>query len=98
MAFCARNAEQIAQAVGDLKWGGSSATGGVVDTADGNALKQGIAEAGDALGGPDILISSAGAMAQGVDEAAWIKNLQLDIFGAINASDAALPLLEVSAQ
>jgi 3-oxoacyl-[acyl-carrier protein] reductase len=98
VAFCARNAEQITQAVGDLRARGVLAYGSVVDITDGNALKQWIAEVSDEMGGLDILVSSAGALAQGIEEDAWMKNLQLDILGAVNAVEAALPMLKVSAQ
>jgi len=98
LAFCARNAEQIMQAVETLKLKGISAHGAVVDIADGKALKDWIRKAGDDLGGLDILISSAGAMAMGADESSWMKNLQIDIFGAVNAVEAALPMLEKSAK
>lgn len=98
VAICARNADQISEAVDALKSKGVSAFGGVVDIADGNALKDWIVKAGDELGGLDILISSAGAMAIGADMASWEKNLQIDIFGAVNSVEAALPLLEESAK
>ena len=98
VAFCARHAEQIAQAVNTLKSKGISAYGGVVDIADGNALREWIVKAGEELGGLDILISSAGAMAMGADEASWMKNFQIDVFGAVNSVQAALPMLEESAK
>lgn len=98
VAFCARNAEQITQVVEGLKSRGISVYGGVVDITDGLAFKHWIAEVGDEMGGLDILVSSAGALAQGVEEAAWMKNLQLDILGTVNAVEAALPMLEASAQ
>jgi len=36
-------------------------------------------------------------MAIGADREAWKKNLELDIFGAVNSIEAALPTLEASA-
>lgn len=98
VAFCARQAEQIKEAVEALKSKGISAYGGVVDIADGNALKEWIVKAGQELGGLDILISSAGAMAMGEDESSWMRNLQVDIFGAVNSVEVSLPLLEESAK
>jgi 3-oxoacyl-[acyl-carrier protein] reductase len=97
VAFCARNAEGVAKTVTSLRSKGITAYGGAVNITDGEALKQWTAGAADELGGLDILISSAGAMAQGTDEADWTKNLQLDIFGAMNAIEVALPFLEASA-
>ena len=98
VAFCARQAEQITEAVEALKSKGVSAYGGVVDIAEGNALKEWIVKAGQELGGLDILISSAGAMAMGAEESSWTKNLQVDIFGAVNSVEASLPLLAESAK
>jgi 3-oxoacyl-[acyl-carrier protein] reductase len=98
VAICARNADQVAEAVEALKAKGVSASGGTVDIADGNALKAWIEQAGQELGGLDILVSSAGAMAMGAAEDSWKQNLQIDILGAVNSVDAALPLLEESAK
>jgi 3-oxoacyl-[acyl-carrier protein] reductase len=98
VAFCARKAEQVTQTVDTLKAKGVPVYGQAVDISDGEALKAWIVKAGDELGGMDILISSAGAMAMGTDESSWMKNLQIDIFGAVNAVEAALPMLEESAK
>lgn len=98
VAVCARKAEEIDEAVKAFKAKGVAAMGGVVDIADGNALKDWIGKAGAELGGLDILISSAGAMAMGADEASWIKNMQVDVFGAVNSVEAALPMLEETAR
>jgi 3-oxoacyl-[acyl-carrier protein] reductase len=97
VALCARNQEGIDEAVKALQAKGVKAIGRAVDITDGEALKAWIKDAGTELGGLDILVSSAGAMAIGADTNAWRKNLELDIFGAINSVEAALPLLEESA-
>ncbi|MBV8978697.1 MAG: SDR family oxidoreductase [Alphaproteobacteria bacterium] len=98
VAICARNAEQIEQAVADLKSRGVRATGAGVDITDGAALKAWIARAGDELGGIDMLFSNAGAMAQGADPESWQANFKLDVLGAVNAFDAARPFLEKAAE
>src|SRR5215467_638355 len=69
VAVCARNADQVAEAVAALNDNGVSATGGAVDITDGAALKAWVAKAGEELGGIDALVSNAGAMAQGPDPA-----------------------------
>lgn len=97
VAVCARNADQVAAAVAELKALGVNATGASVDVTNGPALKAWIAEAAGQLGGLDILISNAGAMAQGNDVAAWEQNFKLDVLAAVNAFDAAQPLLAKSA-
>lgn len=97
VAVCARNADQVAAAVAELKALGVNATGASVDVTDGAALKAWIAQAASALGGLDILISNAGAMAQGNDVAAWESNFKLDVLAAVNAFDAAQPHLAKAA-
>lgn len=97
VAVCARNAAQVSEAVGALKALGVNAAGASVDVTDGPALKAWIAAADGELGGIDILVSNAGAMAQGNDPAAWEQNFRLDVLGAVNAFDAARPMLEEAA-
>ncbi len=84
-------------AVASLKDKGVRATGASVDISDGAGLKAWIEKAAGELGGIDILVSNAGAMAQGADPAAWEQNFRLDVLGAVNAFDAARPFLEQAA-
>src|SRR5580658_5445470 len=97
VAICARNADQVKDTVAALKDKGVRATGASVDIADGPALKSWIEKAGGELGGIDILVSNAGAMAQGPGEADWNLNFRLDVLGAVNAFEAARPSLEKAA-
>jgi 3-oxoacyl-[acyl-carrier protein] reductase len=97
VGVCARNAAQVEQTVEALKAQGVKATGASVDITDGPALKAWIAAAGAELGGVDVLVSNAGAMAQGADPASWEQNFKLDVLGAVNAFDAAQPLLDAAA-
>ena len=98
VAICARDTNQILEAVNALKSKNVSAFGETVDITDGDALRKWIEKAGNEFGGLDVLISSAGAMAIGADIRSWEKNLNLDIFGAVNSIEAALPMLEASAR
>ena len=85
VGVCARNAAPVEQTVHALKASGVMATGAPVDITDGPALKAWIAAAGAELGGVDVLVSNAGAMAQGADPASWEQNFKLDVLGAVNA-------------
>lgn len=98
IAICARNAEQVAETVAALQAKGVNATGASVDITDGEALRSWMASVADTLGGIDILMSNAGAMAQGNDVASWEKNFKLDVLGAINSFDAAEPFLTKAAE
>jgi 3-oxoacyl-[acyl-carrier protein] reductase len=98
VAVCARNADQVANTVAELKTQGARATGAPVDITDGAALKSWIASAAQELGSIDMLFSNAGAMAQGSDAASWEQNFRLDILGAVHAFEAARPFLEASGE
>lgn len=98
VAVCARNADQVAGTVAELKALGIKATGAAVDITDGAALKSWIAATAQELGSIDMLFSNAGAMAQGGDAASWEQNFRLDVLGAVNAFEAARPFLEASGE
>ena len=98
VAVCARNAQQVAETVAELSKMGVKATGAGVDILDGEALKAWIRSAADELGGIDLLVSNAGAMAQGGDPASWEQNFRLDVLGMVNAFDAAKPYLKKAAE
>jgi 3-oxoacyl-[acyl-carrier protein] reductase len=98
VAVCARNADQVASAVTELKARGVKATGAPVDITDAAVLKSWIGNVAAELGSIDMLFSNAGAMAQGGDPASWEQNFRLDVLGAVNAFEAARPFLEASGE
>lgn len=98
VALCARNADQVAAAVTDIEKKGVKVIGQSVDASDGAALRAWIESAAQDLGGIDILVSNAGAMALGSSVEAWEKNFRLDILAAVNAFEAAKPFLQSSAK
>ncbi|MEO0816068.1 MAG: SDR family oxidoreductase [Pseudomonadota bacterium] len=98
VGVCARSAEQVAETVSALEAKGVKATGASVDIMDTSTLQDWIRSAGETLGGIDMLFSNAGAMAQGNDPSSWEKNFNLDVLGAVNAFDAAEPLLGAAAE
>jgi 3-oxoacyl-[acyl-carrier protein] reductase len=98
VAVCARNADQVASAVAELKKAGARTLGASVDVTDSAALKSWISNTAGELGGIDMLFSNAGAMAQGGDPASWEQNFRLDVLGAVNAFEAARPFLEAAGE
>jgi 3-oxoacyl-[acyl-carrier protein] reductase len=98
VAICARKADQVAEAVADLRKLGVKATGASVDIMDGPALTAWIEAAAGELGGVDILVSNAGAMAVGNDVTAWEQNFKLDVLGMVIAFEAAKPHLLKAAE
>jgi 3-oxoacyl-[acyl-carrier protein] reductase len=87
----------VLETVAALKDKGVRATGAAVDITDAKALRSWIEHAGHELGGIDILVSNAGAMAQGIGDKDWEANFKLDVLGAVNAFEAARPFLETAA-
>ncbi|MFT5579677.1 MAG: 3-oxoacyl-[acyl-carrier protein] reductase [Paraglaciecola psychrophila] len=97
VALCARNDDQVQLVVSELLAKGAKVSGAAVDIADAAALRQWVAEAAAQLGGIDILVSNASAMATGNSAEEWQASLSIDILGLVNASEVAMPFLEQAA-
>jgi len=97
VAFCARNADEVAQAVQAMSVHGPSVTGTTLDVADGEALARWVAGAAADFGGLDIVVANVSALAIANDEAAWRKGFDVDMMGTVRLVNAALPFLEKSA-
>jgi 3-oxoacyl-[acyl-carrier protein] reductase len=96
VAICARHAEGVQEAVEALKAKGVNATGGVVDVADGEALKAWVKKAGEELGGIDILVSNPSGWG-GTSDEAWARSFNVDLMGAVRSVEAAKPFLQKAA-
>ncbi len=96
VAFCARNAEEVAATAAELSAAGASVTGSVVDVGDAAALAQWVEQAGTRFGGIDIVVANVSARAIAADEAGWQSGFQIDMMGTVRLVNAALPWLEKS--
>ena len=76
----------------DLEGRGAKVFTKSVDVSDGEALKAFVAEAGNALGGLDILVANASG-GGGMGESAWQANFDIDVMGAARSVEAATPFL-----
>lgn len=97
VAVCARNPEEVEAAVAALKAKGVQAWGAATDVADGAALRGFVAQAGERLGGIDVLVSNVTAGAIDPSEAGWKAMFDVDILGAVRTFEAAQPFLEKAA-
>jgi len=97
IATCSRNADQVGALVEQLKDRGVNACGSAVDVTDENALKDFVTASAEQLGGLDIVVSNVGAMATGPDRDAWMKNLEMDVFGLLALVESSEALLELAA-
>src|SRR5262245_35342461 len=91
IAICARTQEGLDETAQMLQRSGIRAVTGKVDVSDGAGLKAWIAEAGQSLGGIDILISNTGAMVGENTEEHWDSNFKIDVMGAVRSVQAAKP-------
>lgn len=96
VAICARNREQVDEAVKALGRKGVKAWGSALDVADTAALRAWVGQAAEALGGLDIFVANVSALAVATDEASWRKSFDLDVMATVVGVDTALPLLEKS--
>jgi len=98
IAYCARNAEEVAQTAKDFAPYGVTVFGRVVDVADGPALAAFVNDAAAALGGVDIVVANVSALAIPNDEANWQRTFDVDMMGTVRLVNAAMPHLEKSTQ
>ena len=96
VAFCARDAAEIAETEQALAGRAGPAAGSVVDVADGPGLARWVAASGDRLGGIDIIVSNVSALAIPDSEDSWRASFEVDLMGAVRMVGAALPYLERS--
>jgi 3-oxoacyl-[acyl-carrier protein] reductase len=96
VAFCARNAEEVAQAVKEYSGQGVKISGRAVDVADGPALAAWVNDVAAEFGGIDIVVANVSALAIATDEAAWQRGFEVDMMGTVRLVNAAMPYLEKS--
>lgn len=96
VAFCARDAREVAETETALKARGGRAFGTALDVADGAALARWVNDAAGRLGGLDIIVSNVSALAIGPGEEPWRRSFEVDVLGAVRLVDAAMPYLEKS--
>jgi 3-oxoacyl-[acyl-carrier protein] reductase len=96
VAFCARNAEEVAAATAAVAQKGVRAFGEALDIGSGAALKAWVESAGAALGGIDIVVANVSALSVSGDEESWKRGFEVDLMGCVRLVDAAMPYLEKS--
>jgi 3-oxoacyl-[acyl-carrier protein] reductase len=96
VAICGRNASQVKTAVAALREKGVNASGSALDVADGPALKTWVGNVGQEFGGIDIVVANVSALSISGDEESWRKSFAVDMMGAVNLVNAAMPYLEKS--
>ena len=95
VAICSLGADGVEEAKKSLEAKGVKVFARAVDVGDKEALESFIADAIEDLGGLDILVSNPSG-GNGVDEAAWKANFEVDMMGAVRSANAAVKALSQS--
>jgi len=93
VSVCARGAQGLRDLSGDLRRHGGAVHTAVCDLADAAAIEHYVPAAADALGGIDVLVNNASALAFGNTEEAWRKGIDIDLMAGVRASRIAEPYL-----
>ncbi len=94
MAICARNVDSLRAAESEISGKGVRAYAQSCDVADPTALRAFLDAARDALGGVDVLVHNASALAVGPDLADWEASLKVDLMAAVHAAEHVMPWME----
>ena len=97
VALCARGAEGAAQTAEAARRRGVPAAAEAVDISDHAAVRAWVGRAAEALGGIDIAIGNASALATTAAERDWRAGFETDLMGHVAMVEAALPALRESA-
>ncbi len=96
VAFCARNAQEVAETEQALRAKGVQAKGTVLDVADAAALRAWVADTASTFGGIDMAVANVSALAIPDEDANWETSLHVDLMGTVNLCKAVIPHLEHS--
>lgn len=96
VAICGRDPATLAKALTRLGAKNIRAIGRSLDVADAPALRDWTAEAARQLGGLDVYVANASALAGGADESSWQSAFAVDVMATVRGVEAALPLLVAS--
>jgi 3-oxoacyl-[acyl-carrier protein] reductase len=96
VAFCARDADEVAAANAALTAAGGTVFGSVCDVGDGDALTAWVGTAAGQLGGIDVVVSNVSALAIPDTDENWEASLRVDLMGTVRLYKAAMPFLEAS--
>ena len=96
VAFCARNAEEVAAVEQELSAIGPKVKGSAVDVGDRSALEAWIADTAEVFGGIDMLVANVSALAIPDSEENWEISFNVDMMHTVRMVNAAMPHLEKS--
>lgn len=96
VAICSRNASHVTETARALEARGTRVFARAVDVADPKQLQAWISDGAKALGGLDVFIANASALAATTSPEEFRKSFDVDVMHMVTGTDAALPWLEKS--
>ena len=96
VAFCARDAGEVAETQAALEAHGVRAIGTVLDVGDAEGIRSWVEATASALGGIDMVVANVSALAIPDTDENWEASFRVDLMGTVNLVKAALPHLEAS--
>jgi len=96
VAICARGAGPLEETAAELRAHGGRVHAAACDVGDADQLAAFLDGARAALGGVDVLVHNASALALGPDPAAWEASLRVDLMAAVRACDRIVPWMEAA--
>ncbi|MGW9405079.1 SDR family NAD(P)-dependent oxidoreductase [Arthrobacter sp. NPDC055585] len=91
VAFCARDAAEIAATEADLADSGVKVEGTVLDVGDGDAVAAWVDAVAAGFGGLDAVVSNVSALAIPDTRESWEASLNVDLIGTVRLMQAAIP-------
>jgi 3-oxoacyl-[acyl-carrier protein] reductase len=96
VAFCARNADEVAATEAALSAKGVKAKGTVLDVGDAAALRAWVDATAKEFGGIDMAVANVSALAIPDTDENWDTSYRVDLMGTVNLCKAVIPHLEKS--
>ena len=91
VAFCARDAAEIADTEAALADSGVKVEGAILDVGDGDGVAAWVDDVADRFGGLDAVVSNVSALAIPDTAENWEASLRVDLMGTVRLMQAAIP-------
>lgn len=91
VAFCARDAAEIAATETDLADSGVKVEGAILDMGDGDGVAAWVDDVAGRFGGLDAVVSNVSALAIPDTAENWEASLRVDLMGTVRLMQAAIP-------
>jgi 3-oxoacyl-[acyl-carrier protein] reductase len=96
VAFCARNAAEVATTEAAIAAHGVKAKGTALDVGDAAALRAWVEDTAKEFGGIDMAVANVSALAIPDTDENWETSFKVDLMGTVNMVKAVMPHLEKS--